>query len=147
MMKFEQRLAAARTLGSLLTAFIAECAPQPPDAIVPVPLHPRRLRQRGFNQALEIARPVARFLGVPLETGAVQRIKPTRPQSELKGLRERRSNLHRAFAYRQTRGNWLNVAVVDDVMTTGTTTEELTRVLLDHGVERVSIWTCARAAA
>ncbi|HET8700060.1 MAG TPA: hypothetical protein VFL97_00110 [Nitrococcus sp.] len=109
-----------------------------PDAVIPVPLHPRRLRQRGFNQALEIAR----RLDIPLAAQMVRRTRPTAAQSRL-GVRERRSNTRGAFAVTISRLP-RHIAVLDDVLTTGATAMELSRVLCRAGAEQVEIWVVAR---
>jgi ComF family protein len=112
------------------------------DLIVPMPLHPKRLAERGFNQALEIARVVARRLERPIEPLAVPRVKDTSPQTGLP-YKERAKNVHGAFAcHRDLSGR--RVAVVDDVMTTGATLDELARVLKGAGAARVENLVVAR---
>jgi ComF family protein len=111
-----------------------------------VPLHPARLRERGFNQALELARPLGRRLAVPVAPRLIRRITPTRPQQGLRG-RERRHNVgtrsrrHPGLSADPPR----SVALVDDVMTTGSTVGEIARLLRQAGVERVEVWVLARA--
>jgi ComF family protein len=113
------------------------------DAILPVPLHPGRLRQRGFNQALELARPIARQYRLPLLLNHVKRVKNTLEQSSLSG-KERKTNLRQAFSL--VKGiNYPAIAIVDDVMTTGSTVEELSGLLKKNGVNYVEIWCLARA--
>ncbi|BBL73369.1 ComF family protein [Methylomagnum ishizawai] len=142
-LKFARRQACARLLGTLLADSLAGRA-DPPEALIPVPLHPRRLRKRGFNQALEIARFVSARLEIPLAPDACRRVRDTAAQSSLGSAKQRRLNLREAFraapdlAYR-------HVAVIDDVLTTGTTATELARTLRRAGVEKVEVWTCARA--
>lgn len=139
--KFHRRLEAGRLLAQLLTRQFEGVAP--PECLVPVPLHPSRLRERGFNQAVELARPLARQMGVPLETDRCRRIKRTDTQSQL-SRDERRRNLKNAF-----RVDWpappRRVAIVDDVLSTGTTAGELARELKSAGVEEVEVWVVARA--
>ena len=113
-----------------------------PELLLPVPLHPKRLRERGFNQALEIARPLGRRFQIPVEARACRRIRATRPQSEL-ALAERRGNLRGAFAVRGAL-TARHLAIVDDVVTTGATVSALARVLLRQGVQRVDVWAVAR---
>ena len=111
------------------------------DAVVPVPLHPSRLRRRGFNQAEVIAREVARVLDVPLATGALRRTRRGGHQAEL-GIEDRAANvlgLYRAHAP-LPRGALL----VDDVTTTGATLDAAARALLDGGAERVYALAVAR---
>ena len=98
-----------------------------PDLILPVPLAPARLAGRGFNQTLELARPLARLLGVPLEIGHVRRRRDTAPQASLP-KRERKQNIRHAFEC-EIDLTGKSVLVVDDVMTTGATLDELARTL------------------
>lgn len=113
------------------------------DVIVPTPLHPTRLAQRGFNQALEIARVLARRTGLALEPRGTQRIQNTLPQTRLP-YGERARNIRGAFAARVDFSG-RTVAVVDDVMTTGATLNELARVLKGAGAARVHNLVVARA--
>jgi ComF family protein len=143
-LKFKGRLASARLLGDLLAEGLAERADPLPELILAVPLHRARIRIRGFNQALELARPLSRALGIPLDPNRCVRIRATEPQTAL-GLSQRCTNLRGAF---QLRGRLTahHVALVDDVMTTGSTAAEMTRVLRQAGVRRIDVWACARAA-
>ena len=99
-----------------------------PDCIIPVPLHPGRLKKRGYNQALEISRPLARKMQVPIDTTLLQRTLTTPPQQGLTAA-ERRSNLRNAFIVTTTTSA-RNILLVDDVMTTGETVRECCRVLM-----------------
>jgi ComF family protein len=142
-LKYQGRLDAARLLGELLAESVTASRLPRPDCLLPVPLHPERLAERGFNQALELARPVARRLGLPLASGHVWRVRATAPQSGL-NARMRRQNLRNAFdAGSALRGR--RVAIIDDVVTTGSTVAALTRVLRRVGVRRVDVWALARA--
>jgi ComF family protein len=109
---------------------------------VPVPLHRSRLRERGYNQSLELARPVAKHLQLPVIDGLV-RTRPTPPQAAL-SREARRKNVRRAFAARAD-FTGMRVAVVDDVMTSGATAEMVTRCLRKAGAVGVEIWVVARA--
>lgn len=148
-MKFEANLHAAQTLGVLLSEAVAESMAAAdavlPDAIVPVPLHRGRLRSRGFNQALELARPVARCLGRPLLARACVRTRATRPQSGLGSATDRRRNVADAFKVCTAMKGLQRVAIVDDVLTTGATAAELARTLRAAGIQQVMIWACAGA--
>jgi ComF family protein len=115
----------------------------PPDCLIPVPLHPTRLRQRGYNQALEIARPIAARLKIPLEVHAVRRIRAT-PAQALLPLRERARNVRGAF-FARTRFDGRRVAIVDDVMTSGHTANSLAQCLRRAGAEDIEVWVVARA--
>ena len=140
--KFAGDLAVGRWLAFELARRVA---PLPtPDLIVAPPLSPARLRIRGFNQALEIAKIVAREVGAPVDIAGLTRIRDTLPQTGL-GARARRRNLRGAFACR-LRLAGEHVAVVDDVLTTGATADGMARVLKDAGAGRVSVWAVARAA-
>ncbi len=116
-----------------------------PDLLLPMPLHPVRLRERGFNQSLEIAKPVSRWLDIPLAADACQRKRDTPPQAGLK-WRERRRNVRGAFAC-DLDLNGKKVAVLDDVMTTGATLNEISRILKSRGASEVSAWVIARTPA
>jgi predicted amidophosphoribosyltransferase len=107
-----------------------------------MPLHPRRLAERGFNQALEIARSVARHLGRPIEPRGVLRVKDTLPQTKLP-YEERAKNVRGAFLCKLDLSG-ASVAVVDDVMTTGATLNELARALKRAGATRVENLVIAR---
>jgi ComF family protein len=116
-----------------------------PDLIVAAPLAARRLRERGFNQAAEMARRVAARLAIRFDPRACAKRLDTLPQAELAG-QTRRQNLRGAFAVKvEVRG--LHIAVVDDVMTTGTTLDELARALCAAGASRVDAWVAARTPA
>jgi ComF family protein len=142
-LKFHGDLQLARLLGSLMAERVVQSAEALPEVIVPVPLHPRRLRRRGYNQALELARPIARRLAVPLEWHQVMRVRATDPQTEVPApLRSR--NVKDAFAV--TPGFCARrVAIVDDVMTTGHTINELAKALCRAGATEISAWVCTRA--
>jgi ComF family protein len=140
--KYNGRLDFARLLGLLLAEAVGRTGATLPDLIVPVPLHPARLRQRGYNQALEIARPLGRELDIALAPRAARRLRPTPPQTELAPVARRR-NVHGAFAANAVGGT--HVAIVDDVMTTGSTVDALARALRRAGADQVQVWVVARA--
>ncbi len=113
--------------------------------VLPVPLHPRRLRERGFNQSLLLARLIASFHRLRLDLTGLQRIVHTAEQTKL-GREEREKNVRRAFAVRdrqQIKGE--SIVLVDDVFTTGSTVRECSRILLGNQAERVAVLTAARA--
>lgn len=143
-LKFHHGLGMARLLGRRLTMRLQTESPQP-DRIIPVPLHLSRLRTRGYNQALEIARPIARVLDIPLDHDSLIRTRATAAQSDLP-VEHRRRNVRGAFAVR-ARANLagLRIALVDDVMTTGSTVQAASRALLAAGAEEVEVWVAARA--
>jgi ComF family protein len=115
------------------------------DMIVPVPLHARRLRQRGFNQSLLLAHRMSKRYGVPLSSDNLLRVRPTRPQVELTGD-ERIVNVAGAFALlRPFEIETKNIILIDDVFTTGATMNECAGVLKAAGAAQVTAFTLARA--
>ncbi|MEO8802593.1 MAG: ComF family protein [Rudaea sp.] len=144
-LKFGRSLAAGRVLAQAWIDALRECPPLTiPQALIPVPLHDSRLRERGYNQALELARPLAREFGIALCRDALVRVRSTPAQSNL-DAKTRRRNLRGAFAVVDGADLPPFVALVDDVMTTGTTLRECARTLRRAGVERVDVWALARA--
>ncbi|MEW9625371.1 ComF family protein [Rhodanobacter geophilus] len=140
--KFGRDLAAGRALATL---WQREPMPLPqPALLLPVPLHRARLRGRGYNQALELAKPLARHFGVPLRHDVLQRQRGTAAQTELDAVARRR-NVRGAFTVRAGVALPAHVAILDDVMTTGATLAECARVLKRAGVARVDVWALARA--
>jgi len=135
--KFHQDLAAGRLLAQLMQQRVPAFLEGP---LLPVPLHRRRLGARGYNQALELARPLARHTGCGVWQG-LQRIRATAAQSSL-DAQARGDNLHDAFAVRGHPPHGLTV--VDDVMTTGATTDAVLRELQRAGAGPMHVWVCAR---
>lgn len=143
--KFGRQLHMAPLLAGLMREARGEPADSwavRPDCLLPVPLHPQRLRERGFNQALELARHLSPHSGIPIATGLALRRRHTATQSLLNGPARRR-NMRDAFVINGTPPP--HVMLVDDVVTTGSTVNELARCLLDAGAKRVDVWACARA--
>jgi ComF family protein len=143
-LKFAQELSCARVLGTLFARVHRARGVALPDCLIPMPLHPRRYRERGFNQSREIARHIAPRLGLPVATRLLERQRHTDPQTELDAAARAR-NVANAFALRRSRIPPRRVALVDDVMTTGSTAAAAARVLKAAGCERVEVWICARA--
>ena len=148
-LKYYGQLAHARVLGALLALRVHEIGGELPRLLVPVPLHPARLRERGFNQAFAIARHAGRLLGIPSARRALRRVRNTPSQTTL-DVAQRHLNVRGAFALADMReGERLreagHVAIVDDVMTTGSTLREVRRLLLVAGVGRVDLWAVAQA--
>lgn len=142
-LKFHGDFAAGRVLAQ---AMAERCALLPrPEAIVPIPLHRARLRQRGYDQALELAKPLAHALQLPLLANALQRRKTTTAQSRLDAAARQR-NLRDAFVVARSEALPAHVVLVDDVMTTGATLHAAARALHKAGVQRVDAWVCARVA-
>ena len=142
--KHQQQLMYGQVLSQLLSQFI-DCRIQDskkPDVLIPVPLHSRRQRQRGFNQAHEIALVLSRNLGLPLMGRAVVRNRHTASQKSL-GSQDRAKNLKGCFSLAGSVAG-MSVAIVDDVMTTGATVQELASLLRSAGTREVQIWALAR---
>ncbi len=139
--KFSAKLPQGRLLSRLLGDYLEQHA-EMPDLLLPVPLHPARLRQRGYNQALELAKPLSRRFHIPIDHRSCRRVRPTRPQSTLK-KRQRRRNIRGAFQIIRPIAA-KHVALVDDVVTTGGTVNELARQLKLAGIARVDVWAVAR---
>lgn len=139
--KFDRKLYYAPAFSAVLCC-AQELLPMDIDAILPVPLHWRRKALRGFDQAAEIAKPVARMLHVPLVKG-VYRKHATPFQSGL-GATERARNLRHAFSVRKPL-SYQHVLIIDDVVTTGATTQQLARTLFSNGVRKVSVLVVAKA--
>lgn len=138
--KYSGFLAVAELMGGLLARRL-QGLPRP-DILIPMPLHPTRLQERGFNQAAEIARVVAGALDIPLESRACSRTRPTKPQTGL-DLKERTRNMRGVFACRQNLTD-KHVALLDDVMTTGASLDALARTVRDAGAARIDCWVVAR---
>ena len=138
--KFSDRLVYGRLLARLM---LETRIPSLPQLLIPVPLHPKRLRQRGFNQATELAVHLGRELGLPINRSQLQRTRNTPAQAGLDAAK-RRANLRQAFDFKG-RLEHQHVALVDDVMTTGSTAHRCAKKLKSAGASRVDIWVCARA--
>ena len=142
-LKFNEKLVHARLLGDLLAS--SGCIERIVDdvCILPVPLFKKRLRQRGFNQSIELARALSKKTGWPMELQRVQRVRETSAQTGL-DAKERRKNIRGAFEVVEPLPQ-KHVVIVDDVVTTGSTVNELSRVLKKSGVEKVTVLGLARA--
>jgi ComF family protein len=138
-LKYGRRLIASRPLAAALAAAVDERV----DMIIPMPLAAARLRERGFNQAQEIARHVGRATGIAVAIDVCRRVLDTPPQALLP-WKARAKNVRGAFVCdRDLHG--MHIAVVDDVVTTGATLNEMARILKRAGAIRVSGWSVARA--
>ncbi len=140
-LKFRGSLAAGRLLGSLLALHLQHDGEALPQLLIPVPLHRQRLRQRGFNQARELCRPLTASLGIPA-AALLARRRDTPAQRELSASARRR-NIRGAFTLTGPVPD--HVAIVDDVMTTGSTVDEIARLLRSGGAQRIEVWVPARA--
>jgi ComF family protein len=146
-LKFNNNLVNAKILGILLSDHLSNYYQnQPkPEIIIPVPLHPARLKERGYNQALELARPVAKKMQIKIDKFAVTRTKNTAAQALL-SPNKRADNIKQAFKVNQSKiKQYKFVAIIDDVITTGNTLNELCKTLEQNGINQIDIWCCAKA--
>ena len=145
-LKFNEKITSSRTLGEMMLQLLKGKVTQEnikPDCLLPVPLHPARLRQRGFNQSIEIARVISKKLNIPIEYDAIRRNRSTTSQMGL-DAKARRKNIKGAFSVKH-KLNARHVLIVDDVMTTGSTVNELAKTLKRNGVKHVGVLSFARA--
>jgi competence protein ComFC len=143
--KYQRQFHLRRVLGAWLLAGFSDprLEAEPVDAMVPVPLHPVRLRERGYNQAEALASVVSRQIGVPV-TPCLQRVRYTLTQTRFDRV-QRRRNLRGAFALRKNTGvTGKRLLLIDDVLTTGSTLHECAAVLLERGARSVRALTVAR---
>lgn len=138
--KYRHSLYLVSFLAQLILANLPTSTSQP-ECLIPVPMHPERLRRRGFNQAAELAKFIGRVLSIPCKMHICQKILHTSPQAGLNAS-QRQKNLHNAFHTKPVR--YKRVALIDDLLTTGNTANEIAKTLKRQGVEHVSIWCCAR---
>ncbi len=143
-LKFQQKLYCRQTLGKLFSNFIQSRKTPLPECIVPVPLHPKRLQQRGYNQSLEIAQIVSKNLNIPIERHWCERLKNTEPQSGL-DAKNRQHNIKNAFNIK-TPHHYKHIAIFDDVVTTGHTVEALAKLLRQENVNIIQVWSMARVS-
>ncbi len=146
-LKFYEGFCEARAMSAyMLEAIKRDWYPEGnlPQLLIPVPLNPVRLRTRGFNQAVELAKPLARRLKLPLETHRVRRIINTLAQSSLPS-KKRQANLRGAFEVALPLQG-LHIALIDDVVTTGATVSTLARACKKQGAQRIDVWCVARTA-
>jgi ComF family protein len=136
--KYGGKLYLAESLGDRL----AQCVVVKPDCLIALPLHPARLRERGFNQSLQLARRIGRQLSLPVLESACIRVRDTPSQSTLP-WQQRGKNMRKAFSC-TTDVVGKHIAVVDDVMTSGATLNELALTLMQAGAREVSVWVVAR---
>lgn len=139
-LKYQEHLVLAPLLGTLLAQHLQN---ELPDIWLPMPLHARRLQERGFNQAVEIAPELSAKTGIPMQPGWATRVRDTPPQAGLK-REARKKNMRGAFKCHQKVAG-LHVGIVDDVMTTGSSLDELGATLKHAGAREVGCWVVARA--
>lgn len=143
MVLHEFKYRAGLYLSSYLTKLMMDALPTgyTTDCLVPVPMHPKRLRHRGFNQAAELTKQLSRHLKLSYDLTYCRKQVNTAPQAGL-NAEARRKNLRDAFQVKTS--DYKHVTLIDDLMTTGSTANELARVLKKQGVIRVDLWCCAR---
>lgn len=143
-LKFRGELAGARVLGTLLARHLLATGVRLPQVLVPLPLHAARYRERGFNQSGAIAAHVAARTGVPVDPSLLCRVRATAPQTTLTAA-ERRQNCEGAFAIVPGHPVSGRIALLDDVMTTGSTAAAAASALRAGGARHVELWVCAVA--
>ena len=141
-LKYHGQFRQSRWLGGEIAGLVAARGQPLPELLVPVPLHPSRLRERGYNQALELARGVHRVLPIAIDWQSATRVRATADQIG-KRAKERRREVRGAFAV-GTGVAGRHLAIIDDVMTTGSTVNELARACRAAGATRIEVWTAAR---
>jgi len=141
-LKFNAKLFYANILSDLALSHLPDLDDRP-DCIIPVPLHAKRIKERGFNQALELVKPLANKLSIPIDIKNCFRQKYTTAQTDL-NAKCRRQNIKDAFVFNNSH-RYRYIVLFDDVITTGSTMGELAKTIKYQGVERVDVWSLARA--
>jgi ComF family protein len=140
-LKFKQNLSLAHWFARQMMPKISQYPL--PELIIPVPLHYKRLVQRGFNQSTEIAKVISRELSIPLDTASLKKVKNTLPQSQLPA-EQRQNNIKNAFRLTK-KLSVTHIALLDDVLTTGNTLNEISSLIKSQSaVKKIDIWLCAR---
>lgn len=144
-LKFAEKLNFAPLLSNLMCEHLplTHYQQHPPDVIIPMPLHSRRLKQRGFNQSQMLVKPLAELLGVPVDSHSAQRLRDTEHQTG-KNVRQRQLNMKGAFSF-DNKCDYQYAVIFDDVITTGSSVTELCKTMKRAGVSRVDVWSLARA--
>lgn len=152
-LKYKKNLLAGELLGQLLCQALITHLDynkiQQIDYLLAVPLHPKKVRQRGFNQTQIITQYLSKQLNIPLLSEGIERSKETRPQEGL-SRHKRNSNLKGAFTINTVQQKALNnsyIVIIDDVVTTGATVNSLSQLLVQAGVKRIDIWCVCRTAS
>jgi len=141
-LKYNQKLEVLKSLIELVMP-VFQALEQKPQLLIPVPLHQNRYIERGFNQSFEISAMLSKALGIPFSDDLVARIIDTQRQSEL-SLKQRKENIKNAFFVNTQLSDYEHIAIVDDVITSGSTVHELVKQCLKKGVKRVDVWALAR---
>jgi len=141
-LKYNQKTSIAHVMAYLLAEHLQNHRESLPEVIIPMPIHRNRLYRRGFNQTMEIAKYLGAILDIPVDYKCCQRTKQLESQTQF-GAQSRRNNVRGVFRMLKEVA-YKHIAILDDVMTTGATADELTRVLKMAGVDNVEIWCCVR---
>ncbi|MBT8114931.1 MAG: ComF family protein [Arenicella sp.] len=139
--KYQGKPEQARPLAQLLATEILATQLTIPELLIPVPLHPAKLRQRGFNQSWQLTRHLSRRLGIPCCNSLIVKTRVTPPQAQQK-WQQRLTNVRGSFKLSR-RPNVRHIAIVDDVVTTGSTAAEISKILKKYGVDYVQVWAVA----
>src|SRR5690554_3591834 len=137
--KFHQQLVFTQLFANQIAKQQRQRQDQLPQLLIPIPLHPSRLKERGYNQSAQLADALSRQLSIPVNKRNLLRQRNTPPQSGLRG-KQRKHNLKQAFAMHKPLP-YTHVALIDDVYTTGHTAAEASRCLQQNGIEQVEVWT------
>jgi ComF family protein len=136
--KYAEKPETAKALARLLSAEIQANNISKPDLLIPVPMHISRLRARGFNQSLLLTKELSKLLSIPYAHNIIEKHRATPAQAKL-GLKQRKVNLKGSFRLRSA-PTAKNIAIIDDVFTTGSTAEEIAKILKKNGVSYVHLW-------
>jgi ComF family protein len=141
-MKYHGQLHLTDYFASHLSQVIQQKNEAAPQLLIPIPLHPKRLKQRGYNQSGELAKKLSQQLNIPLNNKSLIRVKNTLPQARLP-YAERKRNMKSAFQLLNAKLPE-HIALIDDVLTTGHTADMAAKECLKHGAKKVELWTIAR---
>lgn len=143
--RFDVGYSLSRVLADVFNAHYRDTAK--PELLLPVPLHPRRLSSRGYNQAMEVCKVLSQHCRVATSDSVLQKTRNTEAQTEMTSATARKNNLRGAFALRNPHRlkNVTHIALVDDVVTTMATVEAIAKLLQAHGRCRIDVWCLARA--
>jgi len=143
--KFHRDLTAGRALAHLMARQLQKRQEPLPEVLIPIPLHPKRMRQRGFDQTHELSKDLGRLLQLPTAPAVLERVVHTQPQSTLTS-EERQRNLRNAFRLRAPL-HYRHIALVDDIMTTGATLSAVASLCRQAGVQLIEVWAVSRTLA
>jgi len=136
--KYRERPELAKTAARLLWHELLKTEFERPDALIAVPMHVSRLRERGYNHSMLIAQNLSKWLNIPLLYGVLAKSKHTEPQAQ-QSLKQRKKNLNDSFKIEKSI-SVKSVAIIDDVVTTGSTAEEIAKILKKNGVDYIQVW-------